>query len=127
MTPDDFMRDYEAASNDHNLEATLRLIDEDAVYMFSNESIHVGKETVATAIKTNFDAIALESYKISNLTWLSHTAEVAICVYDYSWSGIVGGENASGNGRGTSVIKRHGESWKVSHEHLSRGRFAADG
>lgn len=45
--------------------------------------------------------------------------------YDCSWSGVINGEPASGSGRGTTVLQRSQDGWKVVHEHLSRGKFAA--
>ena len=125
QTPDEFMKAYERATNSHDLERTLALIAADAVYLFSDESVHVGKEAIARALKRNFDLIAGETYAIANLTWLVQSAEVAACVYDFSWSGTIRGEPAAGAGRGTTVLRRAGTTWRVVHEHLSRGRFAA--
>lgn len=124
-TPDEFMEKYERATNSHDLEAVLALIDEEAVYLFSDESVHVGKPAIASALRRNFDLIEDETYSIANLTWLVQTGEAAACVYNFSWSGTIRGKPASGSGRGTTVLRRSGESWKVIHEHLSRGKFAA--
>jgi ketosteroid isomerase-like protein len=123
-TPDDFMEAYESTANSHDLEATLALIDEEAVFLFSDESVHVGKSAIARALQRNFDLIQDETYSIADLTWLVETEEVAVCVYDFSWTGIIHGKPASGSGRGTTVLQRFGRSWKVIHEHLSRGAFA---
>jgi ketosteroid isomerase-like protein len=125
LTAEAFIKQYERTTNSHDLEATLSLIDEEAIYLFSNETVHVGKEAIKKAIGRNFEAIQDEEYSIANLTWVAKTQEVAVCVYDFAWSGTVNGEPASGSGRGTSVLKRSGENWKVVHEHLSKGRLAA--
>jgi uncharacterized protein (TIGR02246 family) len=124
MSPDEFLRTYEAATARHDLEATLALIADDAVYLFSDESSHVGKDAIREALETNFAAIEAEEYRIQGLRWLAGSDDVAACVYEYVWSGQINGEPASGRGRGTAVIRRvHGE-WRVAHEHLSRGRLA---
>jgi ketosteroid isomerase-like protein len=125
LTAEAFIEQYERTTNTHNLEATLSLIDEEAIYLFSNGTVHVGKEAIKSAIGRNFEAIQDEEYSITNLTWVAKTQELAVCVYDFAWSGMVNGETASGSGRGTSVLKRWGKSWKVVHEHLSKGNFAA--
>ena len=125
QTADEFMLAYEQATNSHDVEATLSLVDEQAVYLFSDESVHVGKRAIERVFRRNFDLIRDESYSIDNLTWLVNSREVAACVYDYSWSGMINGEPASGSGRGTTVLRRSQNGWKVVHEHLSRGRFAA--
>ena len=119
------MHQYERETNQHHLDATLSLIDDKAVYLFSDGSVHIGKPAIERVLKRNFDSILDETYSISNLTWLVQTAEAAVCVYDFKWSGILNGEPASGSGRGTSVLKRSGADWKVIHEHLSRGKFVA--
>lgn len=123
MTPIEFMRKYEHVSAAHDLPATMELIDDRAVYFFSNASSHLGKPQVASAIARNFDAIELEAFEIFDLDCLIETAEAAVCVYGYRWSGEVGGVAMSGGGRGTSALRREGESWKVVHEHLSRGPY----
>ena len=125
QTADEFMVAYEQATNSHDIEATLSLVDDQAVYLFSDESTHVGKPAIERVLRKNFDLIKEENYAIDNLTWLVDTGEVAAGVYDYSWSGLINGEPASGSGRGTTVLRRSENGWKVIHEHLSRGRFAA--
>ncbi len=125
QTADEFMKKYEHATDHHDLDTTLSMIDEDAIYLFSDESVHVGKEAIERVLKRNFDLIHDEAYSIANLVWLVDSREAAVGVYDYSWSGTINGEPASGSGRGTSVLRRSGDTWKVVHEHLSRGSFAS--
>lgn len=119
------MKAYAQATNSHDIVATLSLIDEGAVYLFSNESVHIGKRAIEKVIQRNFDLIKDECYLINNLTWLVDSGEVAVYVYDYGWSGMINYEAASGSGRGTTVLRNTQDGWKVIHEHLSRGKFAA--
>ncbi|MFQ5919684.1 MAG: YybH family protein [Thermoplasmata archaeon] len=125
QTAGEFMSRYERATDSHDLDGVLSMIDDDAIYLFSDESVHVGRQAVERVLRRNFDLIQDESYSIDNLRWLASSDEVAACVYDFSWSGTIKGQEASGSGRGTSVIRRLGNEWKVVHEHLSRGSFAA--
>ena len=124
MSPEDFLRLYEKATASHDLEATLELIADDAVYLFSNQSSHLGKPAIREALRKNFDAIKAESYRIANVTWLATSADVAACVYEFHWSGEIHGKPASGRGRGTAVVKKVDGAWRVAHEHLSAGRLA---
>ena len=101
MSPSDFMNEYEAVTNAHALDALLELIADDAIYLFSNQTAHVGKPAIRRAIQANFEAAA--------------------CVYEFEWSGTVNGVLVSGQGRGTTVIRRTDGQWKVAHEHLSSG------
>lgn len=125
QTPDEFMLEYERATDSHNLDAAISMINEEAIYLFSDESVHVGKQAIERVLRHNFELIQDESYSISNLTWLAKSEEVAACVYDFTWSGTINGQDAFGSGRGTTVLRRSGKEWKVVHEHLSRGKFAA--
>ena len=121
MSPADFMRLYEAAANAHDLEAILNLIADDAVFLFSDGSAHIGKAAVKKAIQANFDAIKNETYRISQITWLGQSDGFAACVYGFEWSGTIEGKPAGGAGRGTTVLTRVDGNWRVVHEHLSRG------
>jgi ketosteroid isomerase-like protein len=121
MTPDEFMRAYEAATNDHDLERTLDLIADDAIYWFSDASAHCGKTMIARALQRNFESIRTERYCIEDLVWLASSDSVAACAYGFRWTGEVDGKSVAGQGRGTSVIKRVDGNWRVVHEHLSRG------
>ena len=44
MSPDEFMREYEAVANAHELERMLMLIDDEAVYWFSDGTTHSGRQ-----------------------------------------------------------------------------------
>ena len=121
MSPTEFMQAYEATTNAHDIDALLDLIAEDAVYLFSNQTTHVGKAAIREAIQANFDAIEDEAYQIQHLRWLANSVDVAACVYKFNWSGRIRGKPASGQGRGTTVIRRVDGQWKIAHEHLSSG------
>jgi len=122
MSPDEFMREYEAVANAHDLERMLMLIDDEAVYWFSDGTTHSGRQAIASALQHNFSAIAAETYRMTSLTWLLRTDSCAVCTYEFAWSGRIGGVPAAGSGRGTSVLTRRTDRWVVRHEHLSKGR-----
>jgi len=125
MTPDEFLRKYENSGRTGGVESTLSLIDDDAVYWFSDGTTHVGKAAIERVLRQNADLIRDETYRISDVIWLVESADVAACTYRFDWSGVVHGAPASGSGRGTCVLSRRGESWVVVHEHLSKGPPAA--
>lgn len=120
MTPAEFIREYETATRARGLEYLFSLIDEDAVYWFSDGSSHVGKAAVERVIRKNFETIRDEDYRIKDISWVAQSAEVAACTYHFDWSGMVRGAPATGSGRGTAVLARRGDSWVVVHEHLSK-------
>lgn len=121
MTPDAFMAAYEAATAAHDLEATLALVADDAVFLFSNETCHPGKPAIRRALQANFAAIEAEDYRLEGLRWLVRGEDAAVCVFEFHWRGRVRGQPAAGRGRGTSVLARRDGAWRLVHEHLSRG------
>jgi ketosteroid isomerase-like protein len=120
MTPTEFLREYETSGKRGGVEATLRLIDDHAVYWFSDGSAHVGKDAIERAFRRNAELIRDETYRISDVVWHVETADVAAGTFRFDWSGVVRGAPASGSGRGTCVLARRGASWVVVHEHLSK-------
>ena len=105
----------------HDLDATLNLIADDAIYLFSNRTSHIGKAAIREVLIANFESIRSEAYKIRNLQWLVISKEVAACVYEFAWSGEIDDKPASGGGRGTSILRCIDGDWLVVHEHLSPG------
>src|SRR3954471_19924432 len=95
MTPAEFMREYETSGR-RGVEATLSLIDDNAVYWFSDGSHHVGKAAIERAIRRDFEAIQNETYRISEIVWVAESPDVAACVYRFDWSGLLRGAPASG-------------------------------
>ena len=104
MTPDEFIRTYETSTRSHGLERTLSLIDADAVYWLSDGTSHQGKSAIERAIRHNFGTIKNEDYRISDIQWVAQSADVAVCIYRFDWSGVIADSAALGAGRGTSVL-----------------------
>jgi uncharacterized protein (TIGR02246 family) len=123
MSPSEFLSCYETATGSQDLEGTLNLIAEDAVFLFSNGTTHLGKPAIRQALAANFATIKDEIYRLSDVHWLATSDNIAACVYNFNWSGIIDGEPACGHGRGTSVIRKDKNEWLVAHEHLSAGKI----
>ena len=121
MTPEKFLQEYETSTRAHGLEHTFSLIDKNAVYWFSDGTCHVGKKAIEEVIQYNFENIQDETYQICDVEWIDKSADIAVCIFRFEWSGIVRGKTASGFGRGTLVLSRRSDSWVVMHEHLSKG------
>lgn|SRR5699024_562108 len=117
-TPQEAMKEYENATNSHIFENVAKLIDEDAIYYFSDETIR-GHDQLKPYFEKTWRNIQDEVYTISNVNWVAHGETVAVCIYQFHWTGNVRGKRKEGNGRGTQVFKRSDVGWKVVHEHLS--------
>jgi ketosteroid isomerase-like protein len=121
MSPEEFMKEYEAANRSHDLERVRALISQDALFWFSNGTSHPGIERIADAIKYNFTTIEDDDYKAGPFRWIVRTDTCAVCVYPFRWTGKIGGKAVEGSGRGTSVLEKREGRWLMVHEHLSKG------
>jgi len=113
-----FMTAYEEANNRRDIGGVVQMIAEDATYWFSDGSYR-GLEEITAAIERTFLMIQDEVYEIGNLEWVVLTPEHAACRYGFSWTGVIDGRPRSGQGRGTNVLVKRDEEWKMQHEHLS--------
>lgn len=118
MTAAEFVKQYEAALATQRWEVVGPLIHETASVVFSNGSVHKGKAAVQAAYQRNFDAIKNEEFKITNVHWLLNTRNTAAYMFDFFWTGIIGGQKASGAGRGTAILVLEDNRWKLLAEHL---------
>jgi hypothetical protein len=58
-------------------------------------------------------------YEIGDLEWVAVADDLAVCRYTFSWTGVIDGKPASGQGRGTNVVVWRNGAWTMLHEHLS--------
>jgi ketosteroid isomerase-like protein len=115
----EFVRRYELANNGHDFDQLAPLIADDATYWFTDGS-YQGLGAIRAAIERTFATIVDEVYEIRDLEWLAVTAELAVCRYRFWWQGLIDGRSESGQGRGTNVLVKRDDGWKMLHEHLSR-------
>ncbi len=118
VSPLEFIEEYEAALATQEWDAVSPLIHERASVVFSNGSVHKGKDAVRVAYERNFEAIKSERYQMTNVHWLLNSSDTAVYMFDFSWTGIVDGKEASGGGRGTAVLLLENGRWKLLAEHL---------
>ncbi len=119
MTPQDLLIEYEKRLSSQSFEKVKPLIHKDATFWFNDGSFS-GIREIEQAFQKTFDLIKEEKYWLSSLKWISETSNSATCIYQYNWTGLIEGKQSSGNGRGTSVLKKVDGNWKIIHEHLSR-------
>jgi ketosteroid isomerase-like protein len=119
MEPDEFVSLYEQALAAQDWTSVDPLVHEEVCVTFSTGAVHIGKPAVQRAFEMNFLAITDEEYRISNVHWVQRGEDVAVYLFDYNWSGLIGGRAASGSGRGTAVLRREdGSGWRLLVEHL---------
>ena len=111
------LEDYVKALNTHCWEAVQQMIDDSAVFIFS-EGTYVGIPAIEAAIRRTFGLIGDEHYEVVNKQWTLTTDSVAVCYYDFKWRGVIDGRAVAGGGRGTSIVHKTSTGWKILHEHL---------
>jgi ketosteroid isomerase-like protein len=121
ITPDDFVRSYEAALASQQWAAVDPLMHDDVCVTFSTGAVHTGKPAVRRAFEHNFASIEDERYRITNIHWVLRSEDFAVYLFDFQWSGRINGRETRGSGRGTSVLARAGAEWKLLAEHLGSG------
>ena len=118
MSAKDFISDYEAALGTQSWAAVAPLIHDTARVVFSDGSVYAGKDAIRAAYGRNFAAIEGEDYRIENVVWLAETADCAAYMFEFHWTGVIGGREASGSGRGTTVLTRDCGRWLLIGEQL---------
>jgi len=118
MTAHEFLKEYELQTNTHTFKNVAPLIDEAAVYFFSDSTLQGIKEIEKAFVQT-WNSIEEEEYTIKDINWLITTSNMAVCTYTFAWKGTVKGHKSHGSGRGTNIMVSSNGSWKMIHEHLS--------
>jgi ketosteroid isomerase-like protein len=108
----------EARINSRDFDQLAPLISAEAVFWF-NDGSFVGLEAICAAFDKTWAYAVDEYYWLKDKTWLASGAGAASCIYRFGWTALIEGKPASGRGRGTTVLRREHEGWKIIHEHLS--------
>jgi hypothetical protein len=111
------MNGYESALATQEWLKVAPYFNENASVTFSNGT-YVGLNAIREAFEENFTLIREEAYAISNLQWPLRSEFVAVCIYHFSWQGLVNNSPASGGGRGTTVLANLQGTWAIVSEHL---------
>ena len=118
MTATDIMTRYGEVINLHDFDQLAPMIAADCQFWFSSGTYRGLAETRA-AFERTWGIIREEHYAIADVAWLVSTGDAAACTYTFSWRGLIDGEPREGRGRGTTVLRREADGWKIVHEHLS--------
>ena len=115
------MQQYAERINNHRFDDVAHLIAPDAVFWFSDGS-HGGLASIRTAFEATWAVLTDEVYWLESLRWIAVGDGAASCIYAFHWQATVDGQSQAGAGRGTTVLAKQPDGWKIVHEHLSRAR-----
>jgi ketosteroid isomerase-like protein len=108
---------YVEKLNTHAWEQIAPCVTEDAVFLFTEDTF-VGKAAAKAAFEKTFKLIENEVFSLHDIAWSVVTDEVATCHYEFRWKGLISGQESSGGGRGTTILRRVDGRWLIAHEHL---------
>lgn len=117
MNHETALTDYVEALNMHSWDRISPLVTEDAVFIFTEDTF-VGKAAAKVAFEKTFKLIENEVFSLHDVRWTVVTNNVAACRYEFRWKGRIRGQDSSGGGRGTSILRKVDGRWLVMHEHL---------
>ena len=109
---------YIAATNTHDFEQVRKVLHEDAIYFFSDQTCSTLQE-IQNYFENAWTVVKDEYYEARNVLWLHQGEDSATCIYTYFYEGYVNGEYVNGEGRATNVFVKYEGDWKLIHEHLS--------
>ncbi|MCC6386721.1 MAG: nuclear transport factor 2 family protein [Dehalococcoidia bacterium] len=123
-TPEQHRKELARRMAAKDLDGTLQLIADDAVYFWSNGAAMFGKAAIAEGLRQNFDSIQDDTFETFDVTWLARSGDIAVCIYRFRWTGEIDGRPAGGHGRGSSALRKVDGQWRTVLEHLSAGERA---
>jgi ketosteroid isomerase-like protein len=103
--------------NTHSWDQIAPHVATDAVFIFTEDTF-VGKAAAKRAFEKTFKLIENEVFSLHDIAWTVVTHDVATCRYEFRWKGLISGQEASGGGRGTSILRKVDGCWLIAHEHL---------
>jgi ketosteroid isomerase-like protein len=122
-SPHACMDEFVAAMIRKDMDSALSLMTDDVVLFYSNGASLWGKEAFRSVMTANWKLIDNYNYRTLESVWLAQSDNVAAVTYTFAWSGVAGGRQVSGGGRGTRVFRRDTTGWRIAHEHLSNGQW----
>src|SRR5215831_14121928 len=87
-TPTQLMDEYAVRTNIHRFDNVAELIAEDAIFIFSDGTFR-GLQAIRKAFEETWSYIRDEIYGIDNLQWLAVDDQIAVCIYNFHWQGLV--------------------------------------
>lgn len=96
MSSTEFIKQYEAALGTQDWAVVAPLISGEARVVFSDGSVHAGKDAIRTAYERNFTTIKNDEYRVENIHWLLETSDNAAYMFDFFWAGVIQGREAWG-------------------------------
>lgn len=122
-SPQACMTAFIGAMVSRDMDAALALLTDDVALFYSNGSALWGKEDFAATMAASWSLVSDYKYTTVDSVWVVQSDSAASVIYTFAWSGVAGGNEVKGGGRGTRVFRRETGGWRIAHEHLSTGTW----
>ena len=103
--------------NTHSWDQIAPCVSENAVFIFTEDTF-VGKVAAKAAFEKTFKLIKNEVFRIHDIVWTVVTDDVTPCRYEFRWKGLISGQESSGGGRGTTILRKVDGRWLTAPERL---------
>lgn len=117
MNHETALKTYVEKLNTHSWDHIAPHVSEDAVFIFTEDTF-IGHAAAKAAFEKTFKLIENEVFSLHDIVWTAVTEDVATCHYEFRWKGLISGQESSGGGRGTSILRKVDGRWLIAHEHL---------
>lgn len=108
---------YVEALNTHSWDQIAPHVAEDVVFIFTEDTF-TGHAAAKASFEKTFALIQDEHFSLHDIVWTIVTDDAASCHYEFRWKGLISGKEASGGGRGTTILRKVDGRWLIAHEHL---------
>ena len=105
MNHETVLTTYVEKLNTHSWEQIAVHVAKEAVFVFT-EGTFIGHEAAKQSFEKTFALIQNEEFSLHDIAWSVVTTEVAVCHYKFCWKGLISGQQAEGEGRGTSILRK---------------------
>jgi ketosteroid isomerase-like protein len=122
-SPQECVTAFVAAMVARDMDAALALLTDDVALFYSNGAALWGKDAFASTMTASWKLVSDYKYTTVESVWMAKTDTMAAVIYTFAWSGVAGGSEVKGGGRGTRVLRREPTGWCIAHEHLSNGSW----
>lgn len=108
---------YVEKLNTHSWDQIAPHVAKDVVFIFT-EGTFIGHAAAKQSFEKTFALIQNEQFSLHDISWTAVTDDVTTCHYEFRWKGLISGQESSGGGRGTSILRKVDGRWLIAHEHL---------
>src|ERR1700761_4318971 len=106
-----------------DIDAALALLTDDITFFYSNGTALWGKDAFANTMTANWKLVSDYKYSTLDSIWLAEADTAAAVIYNFSWTGVAGGNTVGATGRGTRLFRKERDGWRLAHEHLTTGEW----